>query len=736
MPPPAGCNRTMITVVAALTLVRPFSFPDATKMVSSFEWWDMYPPCMESGDSSLVMYFSGDATAVRSAMDPVLFSNASWRHCFGSVTLRGADLPPADDVYRKSTELDDWNLGPNLQFHKLLAGAPAPFYYMEADNRPLAAGWFDTLRADVSTAAPFAMIGGRYAGHNWDNWPGIPDDLRLHLNGNAVYNPSHPILQQIAAAFAADRHFRTSRRPSYDVAIARHVLRTVDPDHLHGAGYKASSFFGNFAGTLVVPQMLPAAARVIHGGVFVHGWVDLPDPLPLWYDRPAHHYSAASNLTLVVTEYAPRTLRPFLDQLNQSDASFKDTIVLPFHGGNPWRDFCTAGVQTAWFMWATPDFGVPRRFMLPRDRVGPMNPYTSHDSPFCSTRCRHYIEAERWTHPSFDRHYDQTKVIFNTHIRDGYCQTVGVPSINGYFAFASAAPPTHACGEHVDDPSCALVIGECRRADVVGASVRARCRATCDKCGSRTRRAVEQQPATVWEETAGHTTYSQERYGTVGGFEAPATGVLQNESCTLPFFYLNAEYTACTDEGLCPTSLTNAREFKPNSDNWRICPAYFLTPPTGTITPPIGEVSTTTTLTASLPSELAVAFTIYDDCDAANTGVIEVAVQTMLATIGIPLTSVARIDIACGSIHVVVHFTEITTAVQLTAAIKTAAVPIILNGREVGVVLDADVPTTSSSPLGPAVAPTAKVTPAAIAACIGAIGLTIAEGIQLITTNR
>jgi len=103
------------------------------------------------------------------------------------------------------------------------------------------------------------------------------------------------------------------------------------------------------------------------------------------------------------------------------------------------------------------------------------------------------------------------------------------------------------------------------------------------------------------------------------------------------------------------------------------------------------------TTTVSLPSELAVAFIIYDDCDASNTGTIEAGVRDMLATIGTPSTSIAHIDIACGSIHVVVHFTEVVSVARLTTALKEEAAPISIDGRVVAVALAlaTAVPTTA-----------------------------------------
>ena len=74
------------------------------------------------------------------------------------------------------------------------------FFYMEGDTVPTQPMWLDALRADADAKAPFAVLGSRYKGHNWDNYVNasspeaeavIPLSLQLHLNGNAVYVEPH-----------------------------------------------------------------------------------------------------------------------------------------------------------------------------------------------------------------------------------------------------------------------------------------------------------------------------------------------------------------------------------------------------------------------------------------------------------------------------------------------------------------------------------------------------------------
>jgi hypothetical protein len=81
--------------------------------------------------------------------------------------------------------------------------ASETFFYMEGDTVPTQSMWLDTIRAEAAAKTPFAVLGSRYKGHNWEDYINvngseaeavIPLSLQLHLNGNAVYVKTHSIL--------------------------------------------------------------------------------------------------------------------------------------------------------------------------------------------------------------------------------------------------------------------------------------------------------------------------------------------------------------------------------------------------------------------------------------------------------------------------------------------------------------------------------------------------------------
>lgn len=173
-------------------IVRPFSTSDVNSLIDSFDRWDAFPPCTDPSQLSesvdLVLYLSrnissGDnrTLSARATVDAFL-QNATdrpWRcgpaptqtsrtahpshgslvqtsprrrSCFDSLYLLGANLTEEQDVYRPFHGGHDvmWNLGPNLQFYKMLQyfdemACPEVLFMMESDTIPLARDWLHDL---------------------------------------------------------------------------------------------------------------------------------------------------------------------------------------------------------------------------------------------------------------------------------------------------------------------------------------------------------------------------------------------------------------------------------------------------------------------------------------------------------------------------------------------------------------------------------------------------------------
>ena len=138
-------------------------------------------------------------------------------------------------------EEPSWNRGPNVQFYSMVKYIAEHtntdlFYYMEGDSIPLAANWLDDLSQEILSSQPLSVLGGRYAGHNWDPFPGdaiIKPALRNHLNGNGVYNVSHRLLRNALNAFEED---------GWELEYGRFFLYILDSRVL--IGRFAPSLFG------------------------------------------------------------------------------------------------------------------------------------------------------------------------------------------------------------------------------------------------------------------------------------------------------------------------------------------------------------------------------------------------------------------------------------------------------------------------------------------------------------
>jgi hypothetical protein len=282
-------------------MLRPFFAGDANELAASFERWETFPPCTLDADGRpttpglpvpMILYFARDInddahSDVRATLDPIIHNKESdcriapkWRKCFTTISLLGANLTASQDQYHNRMTDPSWNRGPNIQFYRAVrhideqpSSTSKLFYYMEGDNEPLADNWLDAIATEIEEKSPFSVLGGRYAGHNWDVFGDkiIVPSLRNHLNGNGVYNVDHTLLQLALERFddSPGSSWEDKFHSSFDVYLSEILIDEMDVsvDDLETAGkdYKQSSVLTNFATTLTLPQALPPSARVVHG---------------------------------------------------------------------------------------------------------------------------------------------------------------------------------------------------------------------------------------------------------------------------------------------------------------------------------------------------------------------------------------------------------------------------------------------------------------------------------------
>ena len=222
----------------------------------------------------------------------------------------------------------------NVQFYRFInwmrehMSTSETFFYMEGDTVPTQPGWLDAIRAEADARRPFAVLGSRYTGHNWDDYlnssspgaePVVPLSLQLHINGNAIYNVSHPFVMDVV-----DRElslgFDGVPHSSFDVRfceVAVHEQGHTEAT-LEQLGYKHTDVMSNFAGTLTLSDRVPATAVLLHGAWRVEHWAT----------RASLPENDAAGISLVVSDWGDTSsVAAFVASLNNVQGT-----PLPFTG--------------------------------------------------------------------------------------------------------------------------------------------------------------------------------------------------------------------------------------------------------------------------------------------------------------------------------------------------------------------------------------------------------------------
>jgi hypothetical protein len=131
-------------------------------------------------------------------------SYKGWPRCIHNISTIDANIIPEIDLYlpEESQTNRMWVHGPNYQFVHGISQIMSLKQYdavfvMEGDVLPVRDYWLDTLIKEAEEDE-FVILGSKYDGRMWDSFrTGLPLALQHHINGNAVYNLSHPLLEQI-----------------------------------------------------------------------------------------------------------------------------------------------------------------------------------------------------------------------------------------------------------------------------------------------------------------------------------------------------------------------------------------------------------------------------------------------------------------------------------------------------------------------------------------------------------
>ena len=280
---------------------------------------------------------------------------------------------------------------------------------MEADSIPVTHHWLEAILNELAARSPFSVLGAHYAGHNWDKYPIdsniVTPALRNHLNGNAVYNTSHPLLQEVLMTwFQHESNWLYESHSSFDIYISellfeiRSVASVIEAETAPYE-YKSSNIFSNMATTLTLPQDIDTSGNaIVHGAVYLHNWplqgCERAEGATYWYPkRDIVVTGESTSLTLIVSDFGNEgDLHSFMRSLEAARSFLAGQVsaqtcpsgnALPFmrivvvtsdadratkyrntyqdpmfkfvardwsKGGSAWWDICNIDVDSKWFM--------------------------------------------------------------------------------------------------------------------------------------------------------------------------------------------------------------------------------------------------------------------------------------------------------------------------------------------------------------------------------------------------
>ena len=263
---------------------------------------------------------------------------------------------------------------------------------MEMDSVPIEKYWLDSLMKE-GDEEDFAILGSRYRGYKWDAfYDELPTSLRTHINGNAVYNTSHVVLERLVTALELEAKTAGNTIP-YDLRMAQ-ILEEAKTGHRTASIQSPSALplppsysglfadlnldldqavretprIGNFAATNMVPSYLESEI-IVHGAKMYQPWDN----------------TVMGEVSLVVSDWKPSSVHYLMESLKTSSHPFKEVIVMvpddtkisstrvigntpiqyiPRGEATPWMDICTAPVKTPWMMKTTSFFQLRQKVPL------------------------------------------------------------------------------------------------------------------------------------------------------------------------------------------------------------------------------------------------------------------------------------------------------------------------------------------------------------------------------------
>lgn len=495
-----------------IAIVRPFSLIQAENLVSSFDTWENHLPCRIENEkkenptyeADLFLSFSqsySQSPDVRKETNQVnqIFHSNKWGNqgCFQNLKTIEANIPLEEDMYEPSlSQIDSmWVNGPNRQFesafHTLQSMTSASsesgydvMFLMEADSKPVKSYWLDSLVEEITQQSPFGILGSKYDGDSWDQFKDkLPLALVNHINGNAVYNLTHPFIGRIVNQMKSEAQTPFNSVP-YDYRISQiayegshgivpdlniGLLRNHKDDfgsfddsendvimsssvlanntkkfnrwwtlYDGNTSMKESKIISNFAATNVLERHL-SDASIIHGANMFSPWDPSEHDITLvvseWYSRLSSHLLSEidsskhpfSNIVLMLPSDLPEDDIP--------DASTTKSVIVEnqYRKSSDFMDICEAEISTEWFMMTNAYHTVAKYVDLlftstdkekGEGRRRPVISYVPADTQHCFQfdGCGKIYDLALMIEPNLKVVFRDSDILYKTSLRDEFCK--------------------------------------------------------------------------------------------------------------------------------------------------------------------------------------------------------------------------------------------------------------------------------------------------------------------------
>uniref|UniRef100_A0A7S4SJM4 Uncharacterized protein n=1 Tax=Ditylum brightwellii TaxID=49249 RepID=A0A7S4SJM4_9STRA len=493
-------GETFYPSIRRLAVVRPFGVSSAASLPQTFSDWADFLPCnvvdrIDENNVEVDIFLSFSQTyeaspntlsSINTIIDKFNAESTeneiSWSKCFRNIFAIEANILDDDDLYLPNQARRNmmWVNGPNRQFSAAMRsitggdfGKYDAMFLMEGDCVPVKEYWMDSLRKEAERSflehGPFAILGSKYNGDSWDKFrDSLPLSLQHHINGNAVYNVTHPLFLNLLDQLESESDTPYNAIP-YDYRISQilvegmlGVLPEVPPliikEYLAENGkelpintgkfrkwwdmycedekspIQESHVISNYASTNLSPRHLAdETASIIHGAKHYLPWEQSRHAITLvvsdWQEGLSGHLishidSSKHPFSKLVVMVPESTSSSDTDSLVHANTSLH--VSIEKRSRPDYMDLCTAPIDTEWFMMTNSYHVVAPHVELlftNDEQRRPVIPFVPADEHNCDNVCRcHDIhESSLRFAPDNDMVIQDFDMLFRTEERNAFC---------------------------------------------------------------------------------------------------------------------------------------------------------------------------------------------------------------------------------------------------------------------------------------------------------------------------